>query len=69
MAVVKGAHMIARVEGNMVTIYDEYGHVKRRIGCRIPVSSAYVSGDRVNVQLSDGHVEIYDLYGHVIRRM
>ena len=61
--------MIAKVDGREVAVYESTGKIVRRFHCRTNVDTAYVNGDQVNIQLSDGHCEIYDLNGRIIRRV
>lgn len=60
--------MIANVNGKEVRVMHEDGRLVRFIRCNSEAISAYVSGDRVNVQLANGHSEIYRTDGTIVRR-
>lgn len=61
--------MVAIIEGNRVRILDSTGRHIRIVSCSSAVSSAYVNGNQVIVQLANGHGEIYGLNGNIIRRV
>jgi len=60
--------MIANVNGREIRVMHEDGRIVRNIRCSSEAISAYVSGDRVNVQLANGHSEIYKTDGTIVRR-
>ncbi len=60
--------MIAKVNGREVKVMSEDGMIVRRIWCGGEVESAYVSGDQVNIQLTNGRSEIFKTDGTLVRR-
>lgn len=60
--------MIANVQGKEVRVMQEDGRFVRHFRFNSDVTAAYVSGDQVNVQLSNGHREVYKTDGRFVRR-
>lgn len=63
--------MIAQVVGpRIIKIRMSDGSLRGQIHCdKGEVSTAYISGDEVNVQLKDGSVVIYKINGTIVRHI